>query len=300
MRQMVVSTEEPAVQRRRLRVELRTYRKRAGLTQRDVAKAMDWSPSKLIRMENGDVRIAPTDLRVLLGHYGVSDPETVESLVDMARSSRRDTWGEFKDVYTQPWLTFLGYESSASVVRNYETLLVPGLLQTEEYALAWYRASGVDKEAAERRWEGRLRRQELHDRDNPPDMNFVIDQAAVARQVGGQGVLRRQLERLKSYGQMKHITLQIVPFTSGWHEGLGESFVLLEFPSPDDDDLLHIEDPGGGVTMRDDTDQTSAALERFVSLEDFALPPEETLELLDHLIDESMPRPTAVEPQEAP
>jgi transcriptional regulator with XRE-family HTH domain len=297
---MVSSTEEPAVQRRRLRVELRTYRRRAGLTQRDVAKAMDWSPSKLIRMENGDVRIAPTDLRVLLGHYGVADTDTVETLVEMARSSRRDSWGEFKDVHTQPWLTFLGYESSASVVRNYEALLVPGLLQTEEYALAGYRASGVDKEAAERRWEGRLRRQELHERDNPPDMNFVIDQAAVARQVGGQGVLRRQLERLKSYAQMKHITLQVVPFTSGGYEGLGESFVLLEFPNAGDDDLLHIEDPRGGVTMRDDTDQTSAALERFVGLEDFALQPEETLELLDHLIDENMPRPAAVEPQETP
>lgn len=295
---MPATTLDPAVQRRRLRVELRTLRRARGFTQRDVAEAMDWSPSKLIRMENGDVKIAPSDLRVLLAYYGIDDHAQVEDFVAMARASRKDSWAEFKDVHSAPWLTFLGYESSASLIRNYVTLFVPGLLQTEEYALAVYKAGGVDKDVAERRWEGRERRQELHDRDDPPEMSFVIDQAALARQIGGQGVLRRQLERLKTYGTMPHVTIRVIPFTSGGYEGLGESFVLLEFPNANDDDLLHIEDPRGGSTMRDDTDQTSAALERFVALEDVALSPDETRQLIDHLIDESTPRPSGAEPKE--
>lgn len=282
---MPVSVDDPAVQRRRLRIELRALRKRSGHTQRDVAEAMDWSPSKLIRIENGDVRITPIDLRALLAYYGVRDSERVESLVDMARSSRQDLWAEFRDVHTGPWLTFLGYESSASVMRTFDTLFIPGILQTEEYALAVYAARAVPLEVAERRWEARLRRQSLHERDEPPEMYFIVDESTLRRQVGGTRVMHRQLEYLRELGDLSHITVRVVPFTVGAYFSLGRPFVHLEFPDASDDDLLHIEDFAGGVTMRDDVEATSDAVENFLKLEDIALTTQQTRRMLDELIE---------------
>jgi len=282
---MSVSVDDPAVQRRRLRIELRALRKQAGRTQRDVADAMDWSPSKLIRIENGEVRITPNDLRVLLDFYGVREGGRVDSLVNMARSSRRDSWAEFKDVHTGPWLTFLAYESSASAIRSYDSLFVPGLMQIEEYALAVYAAGGVMPETAERRWEARLRRQSLHERDEPPTMTFIIDESALHRQVGGSRVMRRQLEYLRQLTEFSHITVRVVPFAIGAYQSLGRPFVHLEFPEANDDDLLHYEDHTGGVTMRDEIDATTKAVEDFIKLEDISLNPTRTQQLLDELIE---------------
>ncbi len=125
---------DPAILRRRLRSELRKARDTAGMTQRDVAVAMDWSQSKLIRIESGAVNISTNDLRALLGHYSV-DSDRSNALVDIARAAREPTpWSIYKDVATPEYIAFLGYEASASIIRNFEPLLVPGLLQTEEYA----------------------------------------------------------------------------------------------------------------------------------------------------------------------
>lgn len=298
---MSVSTEDPAVQRRRLRIELRALRRKADRTQRDVADAMDWSPSKLLRIENGDVKITPIDLRALLTFYGVDDESWIQELVTMARASRQDSWSDFKDVHTPPWLKFLGYESSASVLRSYNPLFVPGLLQTEEYALAVYEARGVLAGIAERRWEARLRRQALHERERPPLMFFIVDEAALRRQVGGTRVMHRQLEQLRSLGDLQHVTLRVIPFEVGAYFALGTHFVHLEFPDANDDDLLHIEDADGGTTMRDDVDETSKAIERFIELEDIALSMAQTRQLLDELIESnsSGARSKAATPKEA-
>ncbi|MGH3977188.1 MAG: Scr1 family TA system antitoxin-like transcriptional regulator, partial [Pseudonocardiaceae bacterium] len=125
---------DPAIHRRRLRSELRNAREAAGMTQRDVAAAMDWSQSKLIRIESGAVNISTNDLRALLHHYNV-DSTRIDALVDVARAGREMTrWSIYKDVASPELIAFLGYESSASIIRTFEPFLVPGLLQTEEYA----------------------------------------------------------------------------------------------------------------------------------------------------------------------
>src|SRR5438477_3975398 len=125
---------DPTVQRRRLRAELRSARTEAGLTQRQAAEALDWSPSKLLRIENGSVSISTTDLKALLALYGIQDPVKIEELVRMAQSARRHTWSAYRDVFSHEFIVYLGYESSASIIRQVEPLLIPGLLQTEEYA----------------------------------------------------------------------------------------------------------------------------------------------------------------------
>ena len=120
------ASPDPTVHRRRLRSELRKAREAAGMTQRDVAAAMDWSQSKLIRIETGAVSISTNDLRALLRHYGLEHAR-IENLVEVARASRdQPRWSVYKDVAEPEYIAFLGYESSASIIRNFEPLLIPG------------------------------------------------------------------------------------------------------------------------------------------------------------------------------
>lgn len=283
---MNARTQDPAVQRRRLRVELRSLRKAAGQTQKDVAIAMDWSPSKVIRIENGDVRITPSDLRGLLAHFGVDDPAEVDRLVEIARVAKRDPWSEYRDAHSAGWVAYLGYESSASLIRSFEPAFIPGLLQTEEYASAVFAAYGLGNDVVGKRWEVRLRRQELHDLDEPPEMFFIVDESVIRRAVGGVGVARRQLQRLLDFGKEGHVTLQVLPFSVGAHPSMAEPFIVLEFPGGSDDDFVYLDRPQGGTAVAEETEATGLYVERFLDLEDLALSPDDSRRLIERLIDD--------------
>src|SRR5690242_4942258 len=128
------TASDPTVYRRRLRLELRRARDAAGLRQADVARAMEWSPSKLIRIEKGDVSISTNDLKVLLNYYGVKDKARLDELLELARSARGASfYDQFADLLKPGFKDYLAYEASASVIRQYDTVLVTGMLQTEEY-----------------------------------------------------------------------------------------------------------------------------------------------------------------------
>ena len=236
----------PVVQRRRLRIELRKARQDAEQTQEQVAAAMDWSLSKVIRIEAGNVGISTNDLKALLRHYKILDPVRTEELVALARAAReRSWWSQYRDAATPQLLQLIGYESAATVRRNFEPLLVPGLLQTEEYAAALIKALDDRIPAArlETLVEIRLRRQELADRANPPLLFFILDEAVVRRLVGGKGVMRRQVRRLIEMTEKPNVTIEVVPFSAGAHPGLKGSFVILEFPDAGDDDVLYLGRP---------------------------------------------------------
>src|SRR6266508_236354 len=197
--------QDATVQRRRLRTELRRARSSAGFTQRDVAEAMDWSLSKLNRIESGLVGISTTDLKALLQHYGIVDPAEVDRFLSLARAGKeqRAWWAAYKEATSQQYLTFLGYESSAALIQMFQPLLIPGLLQEEEYARAVLRAYGgsaTDKRVEE--WvELRLRRQEeLVERPAPPEMVFVLDEAVLfLENPRGDTISRDEQEEIKPY-----------------------------------------------------------------------------------------------------
>lgn len=188
----------PAIQRLQLRTELRRARNEIGLTQRQVAAAMEWSPSKLLRIEAGEVGISVHDLRPLLGLYQISDDSVVERLLGLARGSRKMPFTEYRDIYGQQFLNFLAMESSAFVTRAFQPLTVPGLLQTEEYAAEMIKAYSSERFSApqlQRLLEGRMLRQETLERDDG-EAYFILDEAVLRRQVGGPRVMRMQLRRL--------------------------------------------------------------------------------------------------------
>lgn len=280
--------QDPSVQRRRLRMELRKARETAGLKQTDVAREMDWSPSKLIRIESGQVSISTNDLRALLTHYQVKDSRRVGSLLELAKASRGSS---FYDQYT-PFLKpgfrdYLAYEAASSVIRQYDPVLISGLLQTEEYARTVLQFSaGQDEQGVERAWAVRQHRQEVHDREDPPEMIQVIDEAAIRRQVGRSArTMVRQLERLKEYAAEPHIALRVLPFAAGAHPGMAGNFILLEFAEADLDDLIYLESIDD-ITIRDDSELIARYLDRFQVLEDLSLSPEDSVVFLDKVIDE--------------
>jgi transcriptional regulator with XRE-family HTH domain len=275
--------EDPAVARRRLKSELRTLRSRRHLTQSDVAHAMDWSTAKLIRIEGG-ARISQNDLKVLLEYYGVDDSEQLKPLFSLARLAKADEpWAELRGVLPPNVRSFLSYEASASVVRNYQALLVPGLLQTEEYARVVL--SGLYEFTADevsRIWAARRRRQQLHERDAPPQLFIILDEAVIRRPIGDTHVMQQQLLRLREYADMKHVTLQMLPFSVGAHPGLTTRFVHLQFADSNDEDVLYLEGPDHVVL--DDPEQTPRFLARFSKLQSIAALPEKTDSFLERAI----------------
>jgi hypothetical protein len=250
---------------------------------------MDWSPSKLLRIENGSVAISTTDLRALLGHYGVEDSDKVDDLVQMGQIGRRQTASlrTYQDILAPGFLTFLNYEGAASLIRSFQPSLVPGLLQTEEYARAIIRALSrpTSNDVIERRVHARMERQELLlERADPPELFFVLDESVVRRHVGGKGVMRRQLEALGKWASQPHVTIQIIPLSVGEYPGMLDPFVILEFPDPADDNLMYIEDYRGDLVLRDQSEEISRYLENFWELENKASRPEEIGRYIDAAI----------------
>ncbi|WFE30356.1 helix-turn-helix transcriptional regulator [Solwaraspora sp. WMMD791] len=282
----MIKSADPEVQRRRLRIQLRDFRQTRQLTQKDVAKELDWSTSKLIRIETGESSIAVSDLRALLAHYEVTDPDLVEQLVGMARTAKHQTWSSYRDVLSPALMLYLGYESSASRIRQFEPLLIPGLLQTEEYARAIIRAysppSRSDRDI-ERILQARMERQELLTRDDPPEISCLMDEAAVRRAVGKPGVMVRQLQKLKDLNAQPNISIQIVRFSAGEHPGMQGPFSILDFPDPADDDLVYLE----SATAQTLSGEAAAVyIEKYFQIEDLATPKARLNEVMDELIAE--------------
>jgi len=272
----VEAMDNASALRRRLLAELRSLRPPHVHTQRQVAEALDWSPSKVTRIESGAVSISVTDLRALLGYYGVSDPDVVEQLVDLARRSRRarSPFAAYADVFSPVALRFFDFEQSASWIGEVELLVVPGLLQTEEYARAVMGVHDLEAEKAERFVGSRRVRQELLDRDDPPTFSFVLDESVLLRAVGGRAVMRAQLERLVDLARRPNVSIRVLPLALGEHVGLRGPFVLLRFAGTNDPDVVYIEQRRGDVLFQDELEVTANHLRLFGELERRAASPD--------------------------
>jgi len=264
------ASSTPLVQRRRLRTELRRARGEASLTQEQVARSMEWSLSKVIRIESGSVGLSANDLRALLDLYGISDRTRTDELLDLARASRQSSWwSRYRADISAQYLQYIEYEEAASVLRMYEPLLLPGLWQTREYATAIIRelADPDTPEALIRtRIEIRMRRQELLEHDSPPTIYCVLDESAVRRMAGQRDVAPGQVARLIDLAGRPNMTLEIVPFSAGFHRGMLESFFIAEFPDPEDGDVLFSETSRDTIFSHDEAGEISGYREVFEDL----------------------------------
>jgi transcriptional regulator with XRE-family HTH domain len=232
----------PTVRQRRLAQALRELRREAGLTQDAVGARMGWHTSKLFRMENArSPRVDWLDVKELMEMYGVGSPHR-EALIQLARDARmRGWWTPYRDVFTG---SYVALEDESSAMRLYCPELVPGLLQTEDYARAVIRAvrPGYDEESVERRVIARLARQkELLDRISPLDLALVLNEAVLRRLVGGAPAMAAQLRALAGAAQRPGVMLQVLPFSAGAHASLEGGFVLIKFPEETDPDVVYVE-----------------------------------------------------------
>lgn len=278
------------VQRRRLRSELRSAREAKGLTQDQVAHEMDWSLSKIIRIEGASSSISANDLKALLSLYGITESERVDSLLALAKAGReRSWWSAYRDVAPSLLLQLIEYESVASAIRQFETLFIPGILQTEEYARAviqnYYDDEGPGSDKLRALVELRVRREGLLNSEHSPSFNFMLDEAAVSRLVGGSSVMRSQLRRLIAVAEKPNVTVEIVPFSAGLHPGMRGPFEIIEFVDSLDKDIVFVETPRGDI-ISDDPKETKSYRDAFDRLEKASLGPRDSLALLARIAEE--------------
>ncbi|MFF4760508.1 helix-turn-helix domain-containing protein [Streptomyces sp. NPDC001292] len=241
----MASNVNPTVRRRRLGQELRRLRELKGMTAEEVAERLLVSQSKISRLENGRRSISQRDVRDLCGVYEVEDHRIVDSLMQMAKDSRQQGWWHsFGDI---PYSVYIGLETDAASLRIYDPQVVPGLLQTRQYAEALIAGALPETAPAdiEKRVQVRMRRQErISAAENPLRLWTVLDEAALRRVVGSPSLMREQLEHLVEQTQLPHVTVQVIPFEMGAHPGLNGQYAILEFPDTADSSVVYIE----GVT----------------------------------------------------
>ncbi|MER5730804.1 helix-turn-helix transcriptional regulator [Streptomyces sp. NPDC002138] len=232
----------PTVSRRRLGSELRRLRQASGMTTQQVAERSLISQPKISLLENGRRLIKPRDVRDLCGLYGVQDPQLVDDLMRLSRESgRQGWWNDYGDI---PYGAYIGLEAEAATIRTYESLMIPGLLQTPAYARAVIAGTipRLTADQAATRLEVRMRRQHrLSAPVRPLRLWAVLDESALRRVVGSPDVMREQLEHLTHLGAQPHITVQVLPHEAGSHPGVAGQFSLLEFADTTDVSVVYLE-----------------------------------------------------------
>jgi hypothetical protein len=206
----------------------------------DVAHVLECSDSKVSRIETGQVSASPRDVRDLLECYGV-DPEHREELVEFARAARKKGWWEaYSDTLAVP---LVGLEVAAQRILGYEAMVVHGLLQTEDYARAQIRAHAPDisAEKVQRRVEFRMARQGLLTRETPPELEFILEECALRRPVGGRAVMLAQLQHLTEVATLPPVTLQVLALGVGEHAAMTGAFSVYHFADETDPDVVLLE-----------------------------------------------------------
>ncbi|MFP3986180.1 helix-turn-helix transcriptional regulator [Streptomyces sp. E11-3] len=276
----------PAVRRRKLGAELRSLRDRAGLTSGEAALLVGWHQSKVSRIETGRSAAKPADVRLLLDAYDVRDPELralFEALAgtDGDHAAGHQWWHAYKGLLPPAYRDFISLESQACQMRTLETSVVPGLLQTPEYARAVTRAAvdGLAEREVDALVEVRLARQEVLHGDPPLELSAVLDEAVLRRPVGGYGVMARQLRRLREVARLPQVRLQVVPFAAGAHIGLTGSFVMFSFPNIADLDVVVLDHMTSSLYLERKED-LQAYSEAFNFLQKHALSAEDTQEFI--------------------
>ncbi|WP_328749126.1 helix-turn-helix domain-containing protein [Streptomyces sp. NBC_00285] len=243
-----MSDVDPMFYRQLLSSQLQAARKKAGYSQLDVVRETGWSPSKVMRLESGRVKISMTDLKALTNYYNLP-PEDAAVLKQAAESARLQPWWyDYRSLLSEGFQSYLGYEASAAVIRNFEALFIPGLLQTEGYARTILQQSVVEEK--EELLDLRMKRQErMLVESSETELRFLIDEAALRRVVGNPAVMEAQLDHIESTSSLNHVTVGVVPFARGLYPLLRSPYVIFEFSRAEQERVVYLENPDGSVIL---------------------------------------------------
>jgi len=280
----------PTVRRLVVGSQLRRLREAAGITRDAAGYAIRGSESKISRLELGRVSFKQRDIIDLLRLYGIAeDDERVDALVTLAEEANQPGWWHrYDDVMAKWFQTYIGLEEAADYIRTYEIQFVPGLLQTEDYARAVVSVGSPqdsDREV-EAKVKVRMERQRILDRDRPPTIWAVIDEAALRRPIGGRRVMRGQIEHLLDLMKRPNISVQVVPFRQGGHAAESGAFTILRFDGEDLPDVVYLEQLVSALYL-DKREQVDRYAQTMVRLTGEAPPPEDTADLLARILEQA-------------
>lgn len=234
----------PTVVRRQLGRRLLGLREAAGRTAAEVQAETGISQSKLSRIEKGLVPVKRPDVRELCRVYG-SDTAETEALTTLARATFEQGWWEdYADVIPDWFKFYVDLEAVAAHIQTFEDCIVPGELQTAEYATAVYQAERPDEDpqTIERHVNLRLERQEeLFGRTPPPQLTVVLGQNVLTRRVGGSTVLAAQIEHLRQLDKRGYVDIRVLPFNAGAHAAMAGAFRILKSGNSEDPDVVYLE-----------------------------------------------------------
>lgn len=251
----------PTLRAQWLGQQLRSLREAAGMTLKQAGDYLQRDPSMVSRFEGAVYPIRRGDVLALLDLYGISDERTREGLLRLSDDVwRKGWWDGYANAVDRQYVDMLWLDSRAERLRSYGAMLVPGLLQTREYAETLIRnaaAAETSEEQIERMVELRMTRQQILRGEAPVDFATVVDESVLRRVIGRPEVMRGQLARMSDVAELPNVEVRVLPLTRGAHAGLDGSFWLYEMPEPYPD-VAYVDTLGGAVYVEDD-----AAVDRF-------------------------------------
>ncbi|MFI7382981.1 helix-turn-helix domain-containing protein [Streptomyces sp. NPDC049813] len=275
----------PTARRRRLSIELKKLRETSGRTCAEVGAALDWSGSKVNRMETGHGRVQPSDIEALCRFYEAS-AEMREFLKSLARQAKTKGWWQVHGSGVPEWFNiYVGLEQEASSLRQYQCEVIPGLMQTPAYVTELHvGGSHMTPADSERAIRVRIERQEMLAREDAPDAWFILSEGALRNIIGDHGVMREQLEHLLHAARLPATTLQVLPFDSGTRPVPG-SFTILGFPDQEDPDIVYKDGITDAVYLEEEH-HVREYTRAFDALRAAALSPQRSLQLIKNIIKE--------------
>jgi transcriptional regulator with XRE-family HTH domain len=251
----------PTLRAQWLGQQLRALRESTGMTLRQAGEYLQRDPSMVSRFETAEYPIRRGDVLALLDLYHVSEERTRDGLLRLSEDVwRKGWWDDYVNTVDRQFIDLPWLEARADRLRDYEAMLVPGLLQTRDYAETLIRnaaAADTPEEQIGRMIELRMTRQQVIDGETPVSFAAVVDESVLRRVIGGPKVMREQLKTLLDLAERPNVEVRVLPLRRGAHAGLDGSFLLYEMPDPYPD-VAHVENLAGAVYVEED-----AAVERF-------------------------------------
>ncbi|WP_326567833.1 helix-turn-helix transcriptional regulator [Amycolatopsis rhabdoformis] len=271
-------TKRTSVRQRRVSAELRALRIKANLTCRQVSEGLGFSESKISRMETGDRGLYVDDVSAILGFLHAPSDKRQE-LLTLLREGEQRNWHETNGPLPPNWKDLIRFEETASVISNFETMVVPGLAQIPEYSRALIHGvnSQLSEHEVERLLAARASRQVIVSRRNAPAVHLLVEEMVLRRSVGGPEIMAAQLEHLLRLSRRSNVTIQVVPFAATPHPGLTGPFVVLEFV--DEPALAYVESRGTSSFL-EEPDLVGSVRLAWRELRAIAMSPEDSSRLI--------------------
>ncbi len=278
----------PTIRRRRLGSALRRLREEAGLTTTEVGERLGWSHSKISRIETSKTPVTAADVGHLIAHYEIATDES-EALIKLAREAKqRGWWHNYSEVLPEWFESYLGFEAEASRISTFQPQVIPGLLQTEQYAAAVLGAHPLRATPDEMERSVALRRARqarLTGDGESIQLDAVIGEGALRQMIGGADVMREQLQRLTELGELSNVTLRVLPFEANALPATNGAFTVLEFPDPDDPRIVYLDNLTSSLYLESLREVGLYRL-AYQNFRDVVLQPDQTAMLIVRLIEE--------------